>query len=267
VVVGKLLTLHPPTLSNSVERSSRSPVENLVPLWSEALHRVVGERSRLSVLYSGGLDSSMVAWGVRDLAEVELVTIGVPDSSDLVAAKEGAHALKLPWVHRAIDRHDVERILLADRPVFVGRTRISRAVLVSTALALETATTDRVVCGQGADELFLGYAHFEGLSSAQATKRREEDLGQLLAEDWPRSVLLAERHGKSLASPFLDSAFRECVESLPVDDLRSGSERKPALRDLARRLGLPAGLAGRPKKAFQYGSGVDKLLRSMGPVA
>jgi len=42
-----------------------------------------------------------------------------------------------------------------------------------------------------------------------------------------------------------------------------GSPRKIVLRSLARRLGLPEEIAGRPKKAIQYSTGVSGALRRL----
>ena len=240
-----------------------TPLVHTIALsWRLAVQGARAGASRLSLLYSGGLDSSLVAFELRGMAEVELVTIGVAGSSDLIAAEEGARLLDMPWVGRTIDGGDVERVLRRDQVTLDQTSPVSRAVLVSTALALDAASCAHVLCGQGADELFLGYAHFEKLSPFAATERRRTDLEHLLGEDWPRSIQLAEGRGKTLSSPYLEPEFLNLVRALPVAQLREGEGRKPLLRDVAESLGLPERLVHRPKKAFQYGSGVDRLLRS-----
>ncbi|MCI4353510.1 MAG: asparagine synthase C-terminal domain-containing protein [Thermoplasmata archaeon] len=240
-----------------------SILEAIADRWRTAVdHSSAGER-RISVLFSGGLDSSLVAFALRNLADLELVTVGVEGSADLAAAEEGARLLDSAWTSRIIDRNDVERILQEDRTELERTAPVSRAVLVSTALALEATGCGHVVCGQGADELFLGYAHFERLTPLEASERRRTDLEHLMQDDWPRSIRLADRRSKTLTSPFLDPDFFDFVRALPVDELAAGPERKATLRKLAENLGLPAKLVHRPKKAFQYGSGVDRLLRSL----
>lgn len=234
-------------------------------LWTEAARRAVGDSTRVSVLYSGGLDSSLVAWGARPCQEIELVTVGVEGSFDLIAAERGARLLGLPWTRRAVDRSDAERFMRREKTALDAASEASRPVLLGLGLALESARHPRVLCGQGADELFLGYAHFNGLTSSEADGQRRRDLERLLTEDWPLSVALATRCGKDLRSPFLDAEFLTGVRELPIDQVSSGTARKSMLREIARWLGLPPELVERPKKAFQYGSGLAKLLKASGP--
>jgi asparagine synthase (glutamine-hydrolysing) len=245
-----------------VTNSHSAVVEGIASQWTAAVARTVGSKSHLSILFSGGLDSSLVAFGVQRMAEVELVTVGVEGSPDLVAAERGARVLGLPWVGKVVDRLDVDRVCRSEAQVLSPTEPSSRPVLIGLALALEGASNSRVLCGQGADELFLGYAHFEHLSAAETEKKRRADLDRLLLRDWPVSVLLAERRNRELGSPFLDPEFRNLIERVSFDQLRTGEGRKPLLRAVAARLGLPSELAVRPKKAFQYGSGIASLLRS-----
>jgi asparagine synthase (glutamine-hydrolysing) len=233
----------------------------LTEWWAQALRRTADDRQPLSVLYSGGLDSSLVATGLQAFAPLELVTVGARDSADIAAAERGARILQLPWKGRVIDLDDVRRTLHTVAAELNRASPASTPVLLGLALALETASNVRVVCGQGADELFLGYAHFDGLATADAAGLRRMDLDKLLQEDWPLSRSIAGHYGKSLHSPFLEAEFLEHVQMLSIDQLRSGPGRKPLLRQLATDVGLPAELAERRKKAFQYGSGTARLLR------
>lgn len=239
-----------------------SDLRLLASCWTESVARAIEGCTEVSVLYSGGLDSSLVAWGVRGHAETELVSVGVKGSSDLIAAEQGAQLLALPWTHRTVGRPDVERLLAMEHATLASASEVSRPVLLGLGFALESANHARVLCGQGADELFLGYAHFDGLSSADAEAQRRKDLDRLLGDDWPLTLSLATRVHKDLRSPFLDREFLSLARALPIDQLRSGTARKSVLREMAVALGLPPELAGRSKKAFQYGSGIAKLLRA-----
>ena len=219
-----------------------------------------------TVLYSGGLDSSLIGWLGRGYAPLNLLCVGEKDSPDRLAAARGAELLGLPLVEvevepalvldaRARYRVDLER---ADGP--------SVPVALGTAMALERARDRRVLCGQGADELFLGYAHFGGLSPSAATERREVDLRRLRGTDWPIVERIARRLGRDLCAPYLDREVERVARQAPIESHLSGPHRKPLLRAVASSVGLPDPLANRPKKAFQYGSGIDRMLRRTRPV-
>jgi asparagine synthetase B (glutamine-hydrolysing) len=258
----RLLTLHDERRSMTREAISSPTIEEVAHEWQEAISRTIGNSRSVSVLYSGGLDSSLVAVGAHQLSEVELVTVGLRGSPDLLSAELGARRLGLDWTNRVVDQADVERILVEEGNALAKTSDVSRPVLIGLALALEASSNTLVLCGQGADELFLGYAHSERLSAIDAARQRQHDLDRLLKADWPVSIGLAERRQKVLKSPFLDLNFLTSARTLSIDRLRAGGGRKPFLRQVAASLGVPDELANRPKKAFQYGSGIDRLWRS-----
>lgn len=239
-----------------------SGIESLLRPLQEAVDRAVGDDSP-SILYSGGLDSSLLAHLAR-VRRPHLVTIGRPGSHDLDAARSGAAVLELPLTVREVSLGDIATA--RDRWVEPGRSTDpnGRAVAIGLALAVEAAGSTRVLCGQGADELFLGYAHFGGLGAAAASERRQLDLDRLVHVDWPLATRIAREQGRAIHAPYLDPAFRDAVLGTAIDlHLPTSDRRKPVLRELARAAGLPPELADRPKKAFQFGSGISRALHTM----
>ena len=74
-------------------------------------------------------------------------------------------------------------------------------------------------------------------------------------------------NGVELRLPFLDKNLVEFALNIPVRYKISGSDdklRKNILRKTAFNLGLDKQIAYRPKKAAQYGTGIDKILRKKG---
>ncbi|MGI0151967.1 MAG: asparagine synthase C-terminal domain-containing protein, partial [Thermoplasmata archaeon] len=128
-------------------------------------------------------------------------------------------------------------------------------------LAFERLHGRTVVLGQGADELFGGYARFDGIGPEPARELSARDLSRLLDRDWPETVERARGRSISLQAPYLDPGVRSAVASVPAEELFGGTERKGFLRRIARAQGLPESMAGAPKKALQYGSGVSRELR------
>lgn len=137
-----------------------------------------------------------------------------------------------------------------------------RSVFVALDLAVARAPgPGDLVCGQGADELFLGYAHFRGLAAAPARQRAHDDLDRLLREDWPRTERLAVRRGRTVRAPYLSEAFVTAALRVPVERRLPSPIPKAFFRDFAVARGLPLEIAARPKRAMQFGSGIDRVRR------
>ncbi len=220
-----------------------------------------GAPERLTVLFSGGLDSSFLASFLSARWPVRLATMGVTGSPDLLAAREGAALLGLPWTPCEVGTNDVQELLHQFPAELEELREPGRSVAIAFGLAIAKSPTGRLVCGQGADELFFGYAHYRGRSPTDRRARRQEDLHRLLRDDWPLAQRLAAAYGRDVAAPFLDPRFIDLVLELPENFLTEGTETKPLLRSWARARKLPEQLAGRPKRALQYGAGISRLVR------
>jgi len=238
--------------------------EGLGSALDSALGPVRAGGGPLGILFSGGVDSALLAWELRGLPQVVLCTVGREGSPDLRSGESGAKRLGLPWQGLRIDSGDVQTAEGRFREELAGLPNVSRAVLLALALAIERATPRHLVCGQGADELFLGYAHYRSLNGPLAERRSREDLDRLRGTDWPRTQRIAERCGRRLLAPYLSSEFEAQARRIPVDLLLPRDAPKRFFREWAAERGLPRELAERPKKAVQYGTGVDALLRSAG---
>ena len=233
----------------------------------EALRRSAGEllegEGGVTVLFSGGVDSAIVGELARP-ADPLLLTIGTDGAPDLSAGRDGAATLGLR--HRAIvvPEARVREALERWNDVLDRLPGPAVSVLVATAIAAEAAPTERVLCGQGADELFFGYAHFRGLAGRALADRRRDDLAALRDREWPAALDVGRRLGRRLGSPFLDPRVIEAALALPLPDrVAEGTPTKAPLRRIARRVGVPSEIAERPKRAFQYGSGIDRMVRAL----
>ncbi|MCI4323354.1 MAG: asparagine synthase C-terminal domain-containing protein [Thermoplasmata archaeon] len=226
-----------------------------------ATRDAVGAARPVTLLFSGGLDSSLIAWFARDLPGVELLTVGRPDSPDLQSGASAAVLLGAPWRGRTIDdemfRTAVDRWESSLGPLPEPR----RSVLWALGFAFLACGSSRALLGQGADELFGGYSHFEGLRPSAAVERSESDWRRLIEMDWPSTQGLAGEVGLTVSSPYLDGRVSGFVRSLPVASRGFGGARKALLQEVARVSGLPAALVERPKRAMQYGTRIARDLK------
>ncbi|MCI4370416.1 MAG: asparagine synthase-related protein [Thermoplasmata archaeon] len=241
---------------------SDGPFGNLDTALAASLDDLTRTASSATVLYSGGVDSTVLAAALAPRVSVRLLSVGVRGSGDLGAGRRGADLLGLPWtgaevgppeVGAALRRHD-----LAPLP------EPTRSVFAALALAFDAAPRGPpVVLGQGADELFGGYAHFRGLPPAAAEARRTDDWNRLTVQDWPRTLAIAARIDQRLAAPFLSAEFAAAAMAIPLSSVRSGELTKPGFRAWAAHRGIPEEIVGRPKRAFQYGSGIAAAVREV----
>jgi asparagine synthase (glutamine-hydrolysing) len=226
-----------------------------------AVERNTRGESAASVLFSGGIDSSIVASLAIQRMRVELVVIGFPDSPDVRGAEDGAARLGVPLTRRLLEASDLHEAVVRYGPQLEGLPWVERSVLLATALGIEATKFPLVLCGQGADELFLGYAHYRGLLGTDLQHRQRLDLGRLSDAIWPRSRALAAMQGKRLESPYLDPLLVARVLRTPMQWRQPTDLSKELLRAVGQLERLPPAITRRPKRALQYGSRVDRELR------
>ena len=217
----------------------------------------------LGVLFSGGVDSSLLAWELRKRPGLSLWTLGREGSEDLITGRERAARLGISWHGMPINAEDVREADARFHEPLEGTSPVVRSVLLSLALAIELAEPTELVCGQGIDELFLGYAHYQSLNEHSAEQRCRDDLARLRTSDWPRTLRIAHSVGTIVHAPYLSSGFEGAALRVPIAMRIPGDLPKRFFREWAISRGLPSDLALRPKKAMQYGSGVESLLRGL----
>ncbi len=237
-------------------------VEELLRSLTGGLERI--SKGRTAVLFSGGLDSSLLTALAQPFSELRLYTVGYPGSHDLEAGRRGAEEIGLPW----------EPILLDDVLLRKAIAHLRDQVGVTDPVTISFEVPLYVVCthvpekvllsGQGADELFGGYARYSSMSPEELGEARIADLKSLLFEGYLREVRMAQGFGKTLVCPYLDPKVIEAGLCIPTEELFGEMGNKQPLRSIAQGMGLSAARA--PKKAAQYGSGVMKAMKRMAAV-
>jgi asparagine synthase (glutamine-hydrolysing) len=211
-----------------------------------------------AVALSGGIDSALVAC----LARLPCVTVGMEGSHDLEQGRKAARAIGLPWEEVAITEEQVEEAL----PWVVGAMPWATPLDISIATGLFFVARwagekghHRILVGQGADELFGGYARY--LTTNDIPGMLARDFASLRGQTL-RDQAVARLHGTAFSLPYLDLRVVRAAQATPSDRLASRGEGKIPLRELAARL-LPPGIARAPKKAMQYGSGIAGAIRRL----
>jgi asparagine synthase (glutamine-hydrolysing) len=205
---------------------------------------------------SGGVDSSLIA----ALAGLPCIAIGTAGSHDLARARKAAGDMGLDCSCIEIGDDDIREGLEAVLTVLIAPTPVETALAISQFLIARSAIGSGhriILSGQGADELFGGYARYQ--FSADLAADLDRDFGALIRQV-ARDQAVASLNGARFSLPYLDIRVVRAARSIPVEELVKDGIRKKPLREVAAQFITPE-IAWYDKKALQYGSGVWKALQ------
>ena len=224
-----------------------------------AIRTAVELRSDGSIVaLSGGVDSSLIA----ALAGKECVVVGIAGSHDIARAQKVAGALGLHCTAVVVSPERVREALthvIRTNPALTPLTASVATTLYFVAEYAHDAGFTRILYGQGADELFGGYARY--LRSSDLGKELEKDFTALLLQI-ARDQAVAGIFGTYFSPPYVDLRVVAAARSIPPCEKVAGGIRKRPLRAVAARY-LPQQDAWYEKKAMQYGSGIWRTIRTL----
>ena len=229
--------------------------------------------SEVGVIFSGGLDSSYIALLLKEISEniplkITLYAVGAEGSKDVEAAIYASKFLNLELKICEVTE-DMLREALPEVVRAIGDDNLMKVgVGLTTYLATKMVAEDGLkvaFSGQGADELFGGYKRYlQSFVDGTLNYDLRVDMSNMYHVNLERDDACSMLNAVELRLPFLDKNLVELVLNIPDnkkivsmhDDMR-----KSILRKLAFEEGLDYEIAYRPKKAAQYGTGIDKILR------
>ena len=234
----------------------------------EAVRRRMMADVPVGVFLSGGLDSSIVAAIMADLAEpgqtIHSFAAGTADSSDLAAARVVAEHLGLEHHERVYTADDVVTAL----PAVVMSMESFEPSLVRSAVPnyllaeLAAQHVKVVLTGEGADELYAGYDHLREITDPADLQaellRSVEGLHNLNLQRCDRVTMA---HGLEARVPFLDLDVIATAQRVPIEWKLPGElgQEKRILRE-AFEGWLPAEVLWRRKEQFGDGSGTAAVM-------
>jgi asparagine synthase (glutamine-hydrolysing) len=232
----------------------------------------------LGLLYSGGLDSTIIAYIMTQclpFSSLNFVSVGFPESFDMRNASFGAKELRLNHHECFLSIDIIKETIMRLKQLNIIHNPVHLTVAIPIYLGLQMISekyqTKTIFLGQGADELFCGYKRYsllyeekkyEKISSIMAA-----DLKSLIGSQAKMETSLAEHLGVNLVYPYLDPKVIKVANSYPIESHITSIDgmiiRKVVLRSLAKSFGLSESITTQQKKAFQYGSGTVKALRKI----
>lgn len=229
-----------------------------------AVAKAAHDFGKFGILFSAGLDSSLIAKICEDLGKKPtLYSVGMQGPQKIAQiekAREFFNEIKI----REINIEEIESYARKVIAAINSCSAMQVGIGIPLYIACEEAEKDGlklVLCGQGADELFAGYSRYLRMPQAALEETLRRDVKELLEVNILRDIAIARANSLELGVPYLDSEVIKVAFSIPVELKIKSGMRKCILREVARKRGLPEFIYAREKKAVQYSTGVDRALR------
>src|SRR3989338_4000074 len=230
-----------------------------------SIKKNVGHENNFGIAFSGGVDSSLLAFICKKLKlNFKAYTVSINESEDLEWAKKVSNNLKLQHSTRIIDFDSsyeiikkVCRLLKTNNPVQVG----IGCTLFSVLEQAKNDNTNIIMTGLGSDSLFCGFnKHKKALENNKIEEEFLEGIDNVYDVDVKRDFSIANHFKVDLVLPYLEKKFMEFSKKIDPKLKINKYHNKIILRELAFNLGLKREFAFRKKLAAQYGSGFDKAI-------
>ena len=262
------------TFSEPKHTTMKTAVDNLLRILERSVRIRVRDKKEVAVAFSGGLDSSIVAFLARKgCAEVQLIYVSLAGQSETEEAKKAADELNLPLNVYLFQEENVATIVAKVVELIEEPDPVKTAIgipLYWVAQKTAEAGLKVLLAGQGADELFGGYQRYSNeyrLQDEEETRRTMFiDVARIHESNLERDQKICISHNVELRLPFASFGMAKFATILPLNlriDRKIDSARKLVLRKTAEKMGLPAWIARKPKKAVQYATGVSSALKKL----
>jgi asparagine synthase (glutamine-hydrolysing) len=246
-----------------------SDEETAVKLLGSALQAAVTKMDGEAVMFSGGVDSSLISALARN--GITLYAVGLEGSHDLRHAEYTAELLDLEDNLRIkiITQKEIEENI----PNVIHLVKSAEPMAVEIGLSVFIASKEAhndgtrvMLSGQGADELFAGYQRYirifqEGKDALVREIRK--DVENLVETGIQQDCRIASANSIELRTPYLDQNVIEIglriSPELKIRKIGGSYKRKYILRRVAENI-IPYELAWKEKKAMQYGTGLHREL-------
>lgn len=235
----------------------------------ESVKKNANRKETVGLLFSGGLDSSLIGKILIDLdVEVIPITVGLKTSKDITFSKK--HSKKLFKNHIIINVNEkiIEKSLSEVIAIINSHNVVDVSVGCVTYLASKYASIfglEKIFSGLGSDEIFCGYKSHKLAMKKGFNEVQKECENRIIKvkDDLKRDKKISKNFNINIITPFLEKDVIKLGMSIHPKDKINKNSNKIIIRNIAKELGLPLELCERKKIAAQYGSGVQKIIKKI----
>ncbi|MFX0183565.1 MAG: asparagine synthase-related protein [Candidatus Hodarchaeota archaeon] len=251
------------TKRSESHNSSESIAKKLFRYLDKAISKYIElDREPTGCWLSGGLDSSAIAALAKNhLETLYTFSAGLSDSPDIKAAREVAEYIRSEHFETIVRFNDLLKIL----PKVIYHLESFDALLVRSStmnfIVAQSASkhVNSVFSGEGADELFAGYAYLKSKETKALTDELIDITNRLHDTALQRVDRSATAYGTVAYVPFLDSDVVNFAFCIPNRYKVCNNVEKWILRK-SMEGSLPKSIINRTKAKFWKGAGVEDRL-------
>lgn len=240
---------------------TKTNYNTLKSLIIKAVEKRTADIKKAGVLFSGGIDSTLLALLLSERIRIKCYTAGFYGAPDIewsqIVADEMGFKLKV------IEMDDVET-LVKNVVKTIGTTNLMKVgVAMPLYACCKQCREDVIFSGVGSEEIFAGYErHINALKHGFHAMQHEmwKGIETMWERDLQRDDLVASYFSKELRAPFVDRYVIDEAMQIHPSLKYSNGLKKYVLRRIAQEIGVPEKVCKRPKKAAQYGSYAHKMI-------
>jgi len=259
-------------------RTKQTTMQAAAKKLSSLLQRSVKQRvlglKQVAVAFSGGLDSTVIAFLAKKFGvEVHLVSVSLKNQPEIEHAKKAAEALNLPLHIHLYSEKAVEKVLPKVLWLIEDANPVKTSIGIPVFWTAEKTSKMGfrvMLAGQGADELFGGYKRYLNdyvqYGEEFVQKTIFNDVVGMYENNFERDSKICNFHNVELRLPFAAYQLAKFAAKLPLQlkiESPNNMLRKTVLRKMAEDIGLPRFIVKKPKRAIQYATGVNKIIKKL----
>jgi diphthine-ammonia ligase len=251
-----------------IKKGKTSVQEIFQKLEASVLKRIPDKTKKIGLLYSGGIDSLILAKILKDnqipFTGYFAYSDNVNDPKDLlnVLKSEKEYNFKIEKIK--VKKEDTKKaikylvdLIESSNPIKIG---VSLPIYFASKKAREDGCKV-IFSGLGSDEIFAGYHRFK--ESKHILKDTINLLYQMHENDLYRDDVICMNNNIELRVPYLDKDLIEESFKLKDEQKIKNGENKIILRKIGKKINLLKEDYNRKKIAAQYGSGFDKMIEKI----